>query len=168
MLKNLFIKYKEIILYVIAGGMTTLVYFVTRFGLHDLGTMTSQVIANVVAVTFAYIVNKLFVFKSKTKTPGALVKEAFLFYSARGFSFALDFFIALIFVKLHGIYFAHLLNLDKIDYSQKFFQLPIVSKVMGDELIFNEFIFTVISQVLILTANYLFSKLVIFRKKRVE
>ena len=59
---------KELVLYVVFGALTTAVSFIsyyvcnTMLGIHYL---TSNIISWVLAVLFAYVTNKLFVFESK-------------------------------------------------------------------------------------------------------
>mgnify|MGYP002513124239 FL=1 len=68
MIKTLFIKYKELITYVIFGVLTTVVnffafwLFTKIFG--EAFYLVNNAIAWVVGVVFAYITNKLFVFES--------------------------------------------------------------------------------------------------------
>jgi putative flippase GtrA len=162
MLKELFTEYREIILYILMGACTTLVYFVTRFTARRFfGVLTSLVIAQFTGITFAFIVNKLVVFESHTSTFSALMREMGLFYSARIFSFFVDFLIAAIFVKIGGKFFARVLGLEKINYEKKLFKLPILKK-FNKPLLLNELIWTLSGQVIILIANYVFSKLIIF------
>ena len=71
MIKKLFIKYKELITYVIFGVLTTLVnFFAFWLFTKILGEelyLINNAIAWVMGVIFAYITNKLFVFESKSK-----------------------------------------------------------------------------------------------------
>ena len=64
-IKQLMYKYKELILYVIFGALTTLVDFVV-YGIFTriipLGTVWAQIISISAAIIFAYIVNKKYVF----------------------------------------------------------------------------------------------------------
>ena len=75
------------------GALTTVVNIVTYlisctgFGISNL---TSNAIAWVVSVLFAYVVNKLFVFQSKTGSWKAAGREFVLFIAARLFSLAAD------------------------------------------------------------------------------
>lgn len=62
-------KYRELISYVFWGTATTVVNYVTYFlltGVFQIYYLTSNIIAWTVSVLFAYFVNKLFVFQSKT------------------------------------------------------------------------------------------------------
>lgn len=84
---------RETISYVFFGALTTVVNIVTYlisctgFGISNL---TSNAIAWVVSVLFAYVVNKLFVFQSKTGSWKAAGREFVLFIAARLFSLAAD------------------------------------------------------------------------------
>ena len=77
---------KETIIYIIFGVLTTIVDFVS-FGVLYYSFNMDKVIANtiawVLAVVFAYITNKLFVFESKSFEPIKLFKEITSFVSSR-------------------------------------------------------------------------------------
>ena len=78
-------------MYIIMGVLTTLVYFVARFTARlVVSANVSVVIAQIVAITFAFITNKKYVFKSQTTTIGGFLKEMISFFMARGLSFLLD------------------------------------------------------------------------------
>ncbi len=67
MLKRLLEKYGDILSYLFFGGLTTLVNYVVYlpcFNLLGMSAAVSNVIAWVVAVLFAFLTNKPFVFKS--------------------------------------------------------------------------------------------------------
>ncbi len=79
-IKELFIKYKEIIMYLIFGVATTGVNWVVYSllmkavlvhapGSDDVKMTVSNVIAWIAAVIFAFITNKLWVFESKSWVP---------------------------------------------------------------------------------------------------
>ena len=88
-IKELYNKYKEVINYLFFGGCTFFVNLITYsifakiFGINEI---ISNIIAWVVAVSFAYITNKLFVFESKTKGAKEFLKEMGSFVLARVFS----------------------------------------------------------------------------------
>lgn len=104
-LLDLYKKYEEIVNYIIVGGCTTVVSLATKWGL--LFTILSakdawqlqiaNIISWIVAVTFAYVTNRLFVFKRKNK---ANWKEAGKFYGSRVFTLLLEMFIMWFFVTL--------------------------------------------------------------------
>lgn len=85
-------KYKEQILYVVFGGLTTVVniaaYFVCRY-LHA-SVAQATVAAWVAAVLFAYVTNKLFVFESKCSGLRRLFCEIAGFFGCRLFTGLLD------------------------------------------------------------------------------
>ena len=91
-IKELLIKYKELITYVIFGVLTTVVNF-AAFWIIDriLGDslyLISNAIAWVIAVAFAYVTNKIWVFESKSWAPKLVLKEVCEFVAARLFSFS--------------------------------------------------------------------------------
>lgn len=167
-------KYEEAIMYIFFGGLTTLVYYIARFGsrllLGDLGgaAMVATAIAQVTAITFAFITNKKFVFKSKTENIGQLVREAVSFYAGRGVTFLLDMLITFIFVEKCSGFFIRVFSLGSINYDSSLMQISLVNKLAGSPEKMNEFIWTMLSQVMILILNYFFSKLFVFRKKKTE
>ena len=91
---DLFIRYKELILYVFFGGLTTLVNFAAfKFFNVVLGEehyLVSNIIAWFVSVVFAYITNKLFVFESHTWQTKKICKEVLSFFAARVFSLVIE------------------------------------------------------------------------------
>ena len=149
-IKELILKYKELIVYVIFGGLTTVVNLVvftlSGMALGDERYLVSNVIAWFAAVIFAYITNKLWVFESKSWSIKVLLKEIPSFFSARVLSFLIEEF---------GLYvFVDLLSFNEIS-------LKILSFEIGGELIAK-----VILAVIVVILNYVFSKLVIFKKKK--
>lgn len=135
-IKSTYHKYEDIVLYVIFGGLTTVVSFVTHFGseyLFHVNTNTAVVISWICAVTFAFFTNKKWVFKSKTNTKSAFAREFFSFYAARLFSLGVESLIMFIFVQ---------------------------------KLSYNELLFKILANVVVLILNYVFSKLIIFKKKK--
>ena len=84
-IKALLTKYREIILYLIFGGLTTVVSFVVYYAILWAGMhyLAAQVISWAAAVAFAFVVNKLFVFEDRDNTPGALLRQIGQFVSVR-------------------------------------------------------------------------------------
>ncbi len=87
-INNIIIKNKEILLYLIFGVLTTIVsigsYFILTKTILNPESQILMQIANVIswilAVSFAYVTNRLFVFTSKNKN---ILKEAIKFYESR-------------------------------------------------------------------------------------
>lgn len=84
---------KELILYIAFGVGTTLVNIAAFHILNDvagINYLVANIIAWVLAVTFAYLTNKFFVFKTRGKREWALVVEASEFFLARLASLGVD------------------------------------------------------------------------------
>ena len=135
-IKELYIKYKEIINYLIFGGFSTLVNFVSYYiAARFLGIdeVVSSGISWVCAVLFAYITNKIFVFESKKNTLKDVIIEMGSFFCARIISGVLcDVGTFALMVKVFHI---------------------------------NDIISKIVTQIMVVIVNYIFSKLIIFRKK---
>lgn len=136
-IKSLFKKYEEIITYLIVGVLTTVVslatYFICVHTFLDANNSIELQVANIIswlfAVIFAYVTNRIFVFKSKSKN---YLKEIISFLGSRVLTLLMDMGIMFVFVTLlHG------------------------SDTIGK----------LISQVVITIANYIFSKLFVFKSK---
>lgn len=87
LVKQLFDKFvnRETIAYGIAGALTTIVNFISYEALYRVGVknMTANALAWVIAVTFAYFVNKNQVFLSKSKDAKDEVVKVSKFFGAR-------------------------------------------------------------------------------------
>lgn len=149
LIKNLIIKYKELIVYVIFGACTTLVNFIT-YKLFNmlLGVefyLVSNIIAWFVSVVFAYITNKLFVFESKSWNVKTVTKEVPSFFAARIFSFVVEEAGLFLLVDILGM---------------KSFGMDIFGFRISGNMISK-----VALAVVVVVLNYFFSKFVVFRKK---
>ena len=96
-------SYKGIILYLFFGICTTVVnvcvYFIWIYWL-GAGTITGTIWAWIFAVIFAYITNRIWVFRSKTD--GVLLEMA-KFFSARIATLGLEMLLMYIFVTALGL-----------------------------------------------------------------
>jgi len=146
-IKSLLVKYKEIITYVIFGGLTTLlnwgVYTVlisfTPLKDIDADVSISNGVAWVAGVLFAFVTNKIWVFESKSKEASVVAKEFVSFVGARGFTGLIEIF---------GPRGLMLLGLSQTIFGIK----GMVAKVT--------------TSVVVVILNYVFSKLWIFKKKK--
>ncbi len=148
-IKELITKYRELITYVIAGMLTTLVNWATytlfvRFILNSIRTAelkatVSSAIAWVAGVIFAYIINKLWVFESKSMAPAVVAKEFTSFVASRAVTGVMEVF-----------------------------GLPLLMKIGLDQTIFGVegALAKVIISIVVIILNYVFSKLVIFKKPK--
>ncbi len=104
-MKMLWEKYRDMILYVVFGGVTTVVNVVAYhvcFAVLGVPNVTSVIIAWVLSVAVAYITNKLWVFHSPSFAPAVLWPELGKFVAARGFTGVLDLGIMFVGVDLLG------------------------------------------------------------------
>lgn len=139
-MKKLFEKYKQAILYLIFGGLTTFVnigtyYILSKISVHDFfvsSTIINNSIAWLVSVLFAYVTNKIFVFESKSLNPYFVIREMTAFIGCRILSGLIDTGI------MH---------------------------IMVDILKFNDMIVKIFSNIIVIILNYLFSKLIVFKAK---
>ena len=85
-------KYKEVLLYLLFGGLTTIVNILTFYIFRKLNVelYISNIIAWIISVLFAFITNKLFVFESKNKTKTENIKEITSFFGFRLLSLVFD------------------------------------------------------------------------------
>ena len=94
--KELYYKHMQMVNYIFFGGLTTFVNFVTYFvalRLLNIPNVPSNLIAWLVSVLFAFVVNKLYVFKSMSWEIRLIIFELFSFVSVRILTGALDTFI---------------------------------------------------------------------------
>ena len=134
MIKKIIETYKEIISYLFFGVCTTVVNFVIYFActnLFGLNYLLANALSWVGAVAFAYITNRILVFKSKNRGIRAIFKEITAFVGCRLLSGVMDMLIMFVGVDLMGI---------------------------------SDGITKMITQVVVVVLNYVFSKLIIFRK----
>lgn len=135
-------KYEEQINYLIVGGLTTIVGVGSKLLLlftildqtNGLQLQIAEIISWILAVLFAYITNRIFVFKSKVKGKNQ-VREALNFVKGRVFTQLIQMFIMWFFVTL----------------------LKLNSNIWV-------IIFTLICQVMQIILNYVISKLLVFKK----
>ena len=133
-IKNLIIKYRSFIFYGIFGVFTTIVNIVTYnicYYRIEISNTFSNVVAWVLAVTFAYLTNKAWVFESKSWKWEVLKREIPAFISCRLATGVLD--IAIMYICV-------------------------------DVMQWHAMLMKIISNVLVIILNYVFSKLVIFKK----
>ena len=133
---SLYKRYKEIVNYLIVGGLTTVVSLGVYYGcvltILDpevaVQLQAANIISWIVAVTFAYFTNRKFVFESKNENK---LKEAAAFYGSRVTTLLVDMGCMFLMVTLFG---------------------------------WNDKIAKLIVQVIVTVANYVLSKFIVFRK----
>lgn len=104
-IKKLFLKYKSLIMYAFFGVCTTLVNWVSYYLLYNIANIPnvpSTVIAWLLAVSFAFITNKLWVFDSRSFKRKVLIHEIWTFMAARLITGLLDVGIMYLTVDVLG------------------------------------------------------------------
>ena len=94
-------KYKESIMYLIFGTLTVVVNIITYTALTraiKMNFMIANAIAWIIAVLFAYITNKFFVFESKKIGIKFIIKELTLFINCRLLSGVIEMVIMYIMI----------------------------------------------------------------------
>lgn len=139
-IKALCIKHREILVYLIVGGLTTVVAWGCKFlwnfifyagtKLPTVGQNTVlSVVENVSGIAFAYPTNRKWVFQSKNPN---ILSEFISFVGSRAATWILGWLLNMLMVNVLGI---------------------------------SVFVSTVVVGVLVVIGNYVFSKLLVFRKK---
>ena len=134
-LKDLFVRYYDIISYLFFGALTTLVNYLVYLPCYNwlgLSATVSNIIAWAAAVIFAYLTNKPFVFRSYDWSMKTVLPEFTKFLGCRVGSGVLETLIIFITV---------------------------------DCLNFNGNLMKIITSVLVVILNYVASKLLVFTKK---
>lgn len=125
-------KNKEILLYVLFGGLTFIVS-IASYVFFDVTLAMNELVANVLswilAVLFAYVTNKIWVFDAPTHTMREFVKQIFSFFAGRVATLVVEEVILFVFVTLLA-----------------FPSVPV----------------KVVAQVIVIVLNYVISKLFVF------
>ena len=93
---DIFKKYNSLITYAVFGICTTIINILAFYLLYnvlEIKNVPANIIAWVLAVLFAFITNKLFVFKSKSMDFKTLFKEGVSFFACRFLTGVLDVLI---------------------------------------------------------------------------
>ena len=136
-LKKLYKKYREVIVYILLGGVATLINWVSAYLLKLFldeqivwQNMVINTVAWIAANAFAYPALRKWVFKSKNKH---ILKECLEFFSSRIITWLLE--IALMALTVNALHM-------------------------------NFWLSKVLVGLVIVVANYIVSKLIVFRKKK--
>lgn len=128
-------RYKAVILYLVFGGITTIINILTYaigYQMLGLGNMVSNIIAWLLAVIIAYITNKLWVFESKSLDIKNLVHELISFFSCRIITGVIDL---------------------------------IIMYVVVDCMHLNAIVMKILANFIVIVSNYFASKYLIFKRK---
>ena len=148
-IKSLFCRHRELMLYILFGAATTAVNFAAfklwRLLLGDARYLLCNALAWVLAVLFAYLVNKRWVFESRTRSPKAIARELASFAAARLLSLG---------AEQLGLY----LLVDVTGLGAKTF--PLLGVTLSGTMAAK-----VLLAVLVVILNYFFSKFIVFKTK---
>lgn len=163
-IKDLCVKYREIIVYIIVGVMTTIFCWVMCWiGEHfifDVNNAWQNFVNNtinwILGVSFAFPLNRKWVFKSTSPNWGA---ELLKFASSRVSTWALDVLIMFLFVNVISF-------VSPIGKVTAWLGMDCTPETL--EKINYWFVKIFISSVVVMVVNYVFSKLFVFRKKKTK
>ena len=139
-IKALCVKYREILVYIIVGGLTTVVSWAAKFlfnylvfaaTAHPTGVQNTvlSVVENAAGIAFAYPTNRKWVFRSKNPN---ILAEAGSFVGSRLVTMLLGWLLNLLIVNVFG---------------------------------FSTFVGTVVAAIAVVIGNYVISKFFVFKKK---
>ncbi len=139
-IRELWGKYREIIVYLIVGGLTTVFAWGVKFLWNVIfyaGTaqptsvqnLVLSIVENVAGISFAYPTNRRWVFQSRNPN---ILKEASEFVASRLATFVMNILVMQLLVNLLHV---------------------------------NFYVSTIICGILVVIGNYVLSKLIVFRKK---
>ena len=143
-IKALCVKHREILVYLIVGGLTTVVSWAAKFLWNFLfyaGTSSPTVLQNTIlsvvenaaGIAFAYPTNRRWVFHSEAVTARDKMKELVSFFACRLFTGLVDWACMYVFVDL---------------------------------LHFNDLVIKILANVVVIILNYIGSKFFVFSKRK--
>jgi len=133
---DIYNRYREQILYLVFGGLTTVISIITYAVFTELAAINiliANILSWIISVAVAYATNKSVVFRSDKKEAAQVLTEALSFYAGRLFTLLVEEAILFVFIDL-----AKLPN------------MPV----------------KIIAQIIIIVLNYVISKAFIFKKTK--
>ena len=132
---KLFQKYREPLLYLIFGGLTTIVSIVSYAACErilGMDPLVANIISWILAVSFAYVTNRKWVFESRAVGTGPVLREIVSFFGGRLATLGLEEVMLWVGIRLMG---------------------------------FDSLLVKLIAQIAVILSNYVISKVFVFRKK---
>ncbi len=131
-LRNMYKKHEEVLNYLIVGGTTTIVSILSYMLLREVvnNYIINTILSWITAVLYAYITNRLFVFKSKNKK---VISEISKFFTCRLLTLGIEI---------------------------------VVMFALVDLIRMNDALAKTLVQFIVLTSNYLFSKIFVFKRPK--
>jgi len=134
-LQPFYLKYKEPLLYLFFGGLTTLLSIVSFwFLIHPcaMDPLAGNVLSWILCVAFAYVTNRIWVFRDKAEGAAGIAREAASFAAGRLATLALEEAVLWLGITILGV---------------------------------DDLLVKIAAQVLVIVGNYAVSKLFVFRKR---
>ena len=134
---DIYNRYREQILYLVFGGLTTLISIITYAvftELADINILIANILSWIISVAVAYATNKSVVFRSDKKGAAQVLTEALSFYAGRLLTLLIEEAILFVFIDL-----------------VKLPNMPV----------------KIIAQIIIIVLNYIISKVFIFKKNKI-
>ncbi len=179
---NLYQKYREVILYILFGGLTTLINLLvynTMYYYIESSNLLSTIVAWILSVLTAFLTNKQIVFRSSSWNLEILWKEGVKFFECRIGTGILE--IIFMYITLTAfltnkqiVFRSSSWNLEILwKEGVKFFECRIGTGILEiifmyitvDILRWSGFIMKLIVNVIVIILNYVASKRIIFVKK---
>ena len=132
---KLFQKYREPLLYLIFGGLTTIVSIVSYAACErilGMDPLVANIISWILAVSFAYVTNRKWVFESRAVGTGPVLREIVSFFGGRLATLGLEEVMLWVGIRLMGL---------------------------------DSLLVKLIAQIAVILSNYVISKVFVFRKK---
>ena len=105
-LRPFWTAHREVLLYLLFGGLTTLVsilsfaLFTIRMGIN---VLWGNVLSWILAVLFAYVTNRTWVFSNKADSRGGIVREMLSFFGGRLATLGMEEVLILVFITWLGL-----------------------------------------------------------------
>ena len=131
---KLFQKYREPLLYLIFGGLTTIVSIVSYAACErilGMDPLVANIISWILAVSFAYVTNRKWVFESRAVGTGPVLREIVSFFGGRLATLGLEEVMLWVGIRLMGL---------------------------------DSLLVKLIAQIAVILSNYVISKVFVFRK----
>ena len=126
-------KYKEVLLYLFFGGLTTVISIISYAFFNvklEINELLANIISWIISVSFAYFTNRIWVFHAPTDCFKNFVQQVLAFYGGRILTLFIEEGVLLIFITyLH----------------------------------FNSILVKVIAQIVVIVFNYVISKIWVFK-----
>lgn len=130
---QLFLRHRELLLYLFFGGLTFVISIVT-FAVFNISMNINEHTANImswtIAVLFSFFTNRIWVFAAPTDSIRTLIKQIIMFFCGRVATLIIEEIILFIFITWLG---------------------------------FSNMIIKIAAQIVVIVTNYIISKLIVFK-----